>query len=220
MGDKEAKLMIPRSFISSIKTIFSCFCLTLIYSHSFAQDSLVDISELSTTFNYEIRYATSNNFSKEKLYNCSMCLLRSEVATALNEANKYFYKKGYRIKIYDCYRPLDVQKKMWEKVPNPSYVANPYTKGSIHNKGAAIDLTLETLEGCYVEMGSDYDYFGKEAHIDNLNFSKDVLDNRKTLMAGMRKFGFQTIRTEWWHFNYKKNSSYPTLNQPFPCPNE
>lgn len=182
-----------------------------------AQEQLVNLEELSTEFVYEIRYATPNNFIGETLYDCAKCLLRPEIAEAILEANQYFCELGYRIKIYDCYRPLDVQKKMWSKVPKPGYVGNPYGNGSIHNKGAAIDMTLETLEGCYVEMGSDYDHFGRAAHIDNYNFSKEILANRKLLFEGMRKFGFNPIRTEWWHFNYKKNRSYKTLNLAFPC---
>ncbi len=181
------------------------------------QDELVDIASLSTEFDYEIRYATPQNFIGETLYDCAKCLLRPEVAEALVEANQYFCELGYKIKFYDCYRPLDVQKKMWSKVPRPTYVANPYGKGSIHNKGAAVDITLVTLEGCYVEMGSDYDYFGREAHIDNYNFSEEILANRKLLIDGMRKHGFQTVRTEWWHYSYRKNRSFPTLNDPLPC---
>ena len=181
------------------------------------QEPLVNLEELSTEFSYEIRYATPNNFIGETLYDCAKCLLRPEVAEALLQANQYFCEKGFRIKIYDCYRPLDVQKKMWAKVPRPTYVGNPYGNGSIHNKGAAVDITLETLEGCYVEMGSDYDYFGREAHIDNYNFSKEILANRKLLFEGMRNFGFNTIRTEWWHFSFQKNWSYKTLNVPLPC---
>ena len=202
------------------RNIFIAFILLFSFSNkSISQNSLENLSETSSEFRYEIRYATNSNFIGEQLYDCEMCLLRPKVAQALNQANEYFIKKGFRIKIYDCYRPLDVQKKMWKKAPNPTYVANPYTKGSVHNKGAAIDLTIETLEGCYVEMGSDYDYFGIEAHIDNTNLPKNVLENRAILIEGMRVFGFQTIRTEWWHFNYKYNS-YSILNTPFPCENE
>lgn len=187
------------------------------FSEEKFQQPLVNIEDLSTEFSFEIRYATPNNFIGETLYDCPKCLLRPEVAEALLKANQYFCEKGYRIKIYDCYRPLDVQKKMWAKVPRPTYVGNPYGNGSIHNKGAAVDITLETLDGCYVEMGSDYDYFGREAHIDNYNFSKQILANRKLLFDGMRKFGFNTIRTEWWHFSFRKNWSYQTLNVPLPC---
>lgn len=203
-----------------MKSFLISLFLTLLYGFSTevkAQEPLVNLEELSTQFNYEIRYATPNNFIDETLYDCAKCLLRPEVAKALLEANQYFCELGYQIKIYDCYRPLDVQKKMWSKVPKPGYVGNPYGNGSIHNRGAAVDLTLETLDGCYVEMGSDYDYFGKEAHIDNYNFSKEILNNRKLLFEGMGKFGFSPIRTEWWHFNYKRNRSYKILNVPLPC---
>ncbi len=181
------------------------------------QNSLVNLAHLSSEFSYDVRYATANNFIGEVLYDCSLCLLQPEVAEALLKANQFFCEKGYRIKLYDCYRPLDVQKKMWAKVPRPTYVANPYGKGSIHNKGAAVDMTLETLEGCSVDMGSDYDFFGRAAHIDNYNFSEEILKHRKLLFEGMRRFGFQTVRTEWWHFSYRKNWSYPTLNESLPC---
>ena len=182
-----------------------------------SQNKLINLSSLSSEFSYEIRYATPNNFIGETLYDCAVCLLQSEVADVLLKANIYFCEKGYRIKLYDCYRPLDVQKRMWEKVPRPTYVANPYEKGSIHNKGAAVDITIETLDGCFVDMGCDYDFFGREAHIDSYNFSEKILANRKLLIDGMRMFGFNTVRTEWWHFSYKKNWSYPTLNVPLPC---
>ena len=186
-------------------------------SEKIPQNDLVDISEISSEFEYEIRYATPNNFIGEKLYDCPKCLLRPQVAQALLAANQYFCERGYRIKIFDCYRPLDVQKKMWAKVPRATYVANPYEKGSIHNKGAAVDITLVTLEGCYLDMGSDYDFFGRAAHIDNLNFSEEILARRKLLSEGMQIHGFKTVRTEWWHFSFKKNWSYETLNTPLPC---
>ncbi len=186
-------------------------------ANEYPQDTLVNLKDLSTEFSYEIRYATPNNFIGETLYDCAECLLRPEVAEALLQANQFFCENGYRIKIYDCYRPLDVQKKMWAKVPRATYVGNPYGNGSVHNKGAAVDITLETLDGCYVEMGSDYDYFGREAHIDNYNFSKEILANRKLLFEGMRKFGFNTIRTEWWHFSYNRNWNYKTLNIALSC---
>jgi D-alanyl-D-alanine dipeptidase len=197
--------------------LLTAFLFLSFSSEENTQEPLVDLESLSTEFSYEIRYATPNNFIGETLYDCPKCLLRPDVAEALLNANQYFCEKGYRIKIYDCYRPLDVQKKMWAKVPRPTYVGNPYGNGSVHNKGAAVDITLETLEGCYVEMGSDYDYFGREAHIDNYNFSAEILANRKLLFEGMRKFGFNTIRTEWWHFSFKRNWSYKTLNVPLPC---
>lgn len=182
-----------------------------------AQVDLIDLESLSNEFEYEMRYATSNNFVGEILYECPKCLLRAEVAKALILANQYFCDNGYRIKIFDCYRPLDTQMKMWSKVPRATYVANPNKEGSIHNRAAAVDITLVTLEGCEVDMGSDFDHFGPKAHSDNPNISDEIKLNRNLLFSGMRSFGFFTIRTEWWHFSYQKNLSYPIENIPLPC---
>lgn len=178
---------------------------------------LQDMAIYREEFEYEIRYATSNNFIGEPLYDCSKCLLQPEVAEAVWQANQYFCELGYKIKFYDCYRPLDVQKYMWSKVPRPTYVANPYGKGSIHNRAAAVDITLVTLEGCYVEMGSDYDFFGRASHIDNLNFSSEILNNRKILREGMLAHGFKTVRTEWWHYSFRKNYGFHVLNEKYEC---
>ena len=175
------------------------------------------MEQYGNAFDYEIRYATNHNFISETLYDCPKCYLHPDVALAILEANEYFCELGYKIKFYDCYRPLAVQKKMWKKVPRPTYVANPYTKGSVHNRGAAVDLTLVTLDGCFVDMGSDYDFFGRASHIDNYSLPKTVLENRKLLQDGLKKVGFKTVRTEWWHFGYQKNWSYPILDTPFNC---
>ena len=174
---------------------------------SYAQqaEALVKLDTLNDRFTYDIRYASTNNFLEEAFYDCAACYLRPEVANALKEANHYFCEKGYRIVLFDCYRPVSAQKKMWAVYPNPQYVANPYTSGSVHNRGAAVDISLEKLDGTPVDMGTDHDYFGKEAHIDNTSLPQKVLENRKLLQEGMIRFGFETIRSEWWHFNYKKN---------------
>ncbi len=178
---------------------------------------LVKLDTLKDGFTYDIRYATANNFLKEAFYDCAACYLRPEVAAALKEANHYFCEKGYRIVLFDCYRPVSAQKKMWAVYPNAQYVANPYTTGSVHNRGAAVDISLERLDGTPVDMGTDHDFFGREAHIDNTDLPEAVLKNRKLLQEGMIRFGFETIRTEWWHFNYKKNYSFEIINFDFDC---
>ncbi|MEE3225750.1 MAG: M15 family metallopeptidase [Bacteroidota bacterium] len=192
----------------------------LLGSFAFAQQAeipLIKIDTLADGFTYDIRYATDNNFLKEAFYDCASCYLRPEVAAALKEANHYFCEKGYRIVLYDCYRPVSAQKKMWAVYPNAQYVANPYTSGSVHNRGAAVDLSLEKLDGTPLNMGTDFDFFGREAHIDNTSLPQEVLNNRKLLQEGMTRFGFQTIRTEWWHFNYKKNYGFEIIDFDFEC---
>ena len=124
--------------------------------------SFVNLQDYSKDFVLDMRYATPNNFLKQQVYDCAKCFLRLKTVKALIAANNEFLKLGYRIKLFDCYRPLDVQKKMWAIVSDPNYVANP-AKGSVHNRGGAIDMTLVDMNGQELSMGTPFDFFGKEA---------------------------------------------------------
>ena len=106
--------------------------------------------------------------------------------------------------MYDCYRPQSAQYKLWKKMPDRRYVAPP-TKGSMHSRGGALDLTiihLETKEE--LEMGTEYDYFGREAYWVNKNLPEETLNNRQLLRSTLEKHGFKTTPTEWWHFSYRR----------------
>ncbi|MFS4467845.1 M15 family metallopeptidase [Maribacter sp. 2210JD10-5] len=181
-----------------------------------ADTTFVRLADYDDSFAYDLRYATENNFLKEKVYDCAECYTRIKTAKALIKANTDFKKKGVRIKFFDCYRPNSVQYKMWEIVPNPQYVANP-KKGSIHNKGGAVDITLETLEGKELDMGTDFDFFGKRAYHDNFNLPEQVLANRKLLKETMEAHGFWSIRTEWWHYNLSSASNEKVANFKWKC---
>jgi D-alanyl-D-alanine dipeptidase len=190
------------------------FCITPIFSQ---ESPLVNIEDYGGVYAYDVKYATDDNFLKTTVYDCVQCLLLPEIAEAIAAANHDFCELGYKIQFYDCYRPLSVQKKMWAIYPNPSYVGNPYKSGSIHNRGAAIDMTIVKLDGTPIDMGSDYDHFGKEAHMDHPH-SDTVKANRKLLWDIMKNNGFSPIRTEWWHFNYEaKNYGLKVLDIDFDC---
>lgn len=148
----------------------------------------------------DIRYATTNNFVGEQMYECGKCFLTKNAYTQLMKVHKELQLKGLGIKLYDCYRPKPVQQKLWDKTPNASYVTPPW-KGSMHNRGLAIDLTIIDSRGKELAMGTEYDYFGKEAHYDHMDHPKEVLDNRKMMRTIMEHYGFAGIRTEWWHFS-------------------
>lgn len=178
--------------------------------------TFIRLADYSSDFAYELRYATENNFLKTKVYDCAECYTRSKTAKALIAANKVLLKQGYRIKFFDCYRPNSVQYKMWEIFPNPQYVADP-AKGSIHNRGGAVDITLETLNGEELNMGTDFDFFGKEAHHDHLQLPQEVLQNRTLLKETMEAHGFWSIRTEWWHYNLGSASNDPVANFRWDC---
>lgn len=164
--------------------------------------SMVVLQEYSDLFAFDMKYATANNFLKEKVYECDNCLLRFKVVKALIPAAKKFALRGMKIKFFDCTRPVEVQKKMWQIMPDGRYVANPYKSGSIHNRGAAVDITLIDSLGNELDMGTEFDHFGEEAHHAYSNLSDTVIANRTYLKETMQFAGFNPIRTEWWHYNY------------------
>jgi D-alanyl-D-alanine dipeptidase len=159
-------------------------------------------------FVVDIRYATTDNFTKKKIYDCGKCFLRPEAAKALKNIRSELYEKyGYSIKVFDCFRPKAFQQRLWDIVPNPDYVTPPQ-KGSMHSRGLAVDLTIVDKEGMELNMGTTYDFFGEEAHQDYKGHSDKINKNRSLLKATMEKYGFGSIRTEWWHYSYT-SKSYP-----------
>jgi zinc D-Ala-D-Ala dipeptidase len=175
----------------------------------------VDVYAEDPSILLDIRYATTNNFTKAQIYDCPRCLLRPEAARAILKAQKDLKKKGYGLKMFDCYRPRPYQQRLWDKVPNPDYVTPP-AKGSMHSRGAAVDLTIVDAQGRELNMGTEYDFFGKEAHTDNLDLPAEVLENRKMLRETLEKAGFKGIRTEWWHFSYQLKQ-YSLSDYVWPC---
>ncbi len=155
----------------------------------------------------DIRYATKNNFTKKQIYPCGKCYLRPDAAQAIEKAHQILKAKHYYgLKVFDCYRPRPAQQRLWDVVPNPDYVTPP-AKGSMHNRGLAVDLTIVDAKGKDLEMGTPYDFFGKEAHTDNLSLPANVLRNRQLLTSVLKEVGFSGIRTEWWHFSFDSNGA-------------
>ena len=180
------------------------------------QSDFVRLKDLSADFVYELKYATPDNFLKQAVYDCGECYLRKSTAEALVKANEAFKQLGYRIKLFDCYRPLSVQKKMWKILPGTHYVANP-AKGSKHNRGAAVDLTLVDAQGKELNMGTPFDFFGKEAHHTYTQHSKEVLENRKLLKETLDKYNFKSIYSEWWHYEYRPEMQSKVENFEWQC---
>jgi len=180
------------------------------------QSDFVRLKDLSPDFVYELKYATPDNFLKQAVYDCGECYLRKSTAEALVKANEAFKQLGYRIKLFDCYRPLSVQKKMWKILPGTHYVANP-AKGSKHNRGAAVDLTLVDAQGKELNMGTPFDFFGKEAHHTYTQHSKEVLENRKLLKETLDKYNFKSIYSEWWHYEYRPEMQSKVENFEWQC---
>ncbi len=180
-------------------------------------NGFTEVNQLDKSIRLDIRYATANNFTKVKIYDCPRCFLRPEPAEALVKAHKILQKKGLGLKMFDCYRPRPYQQRLWDKVPDPNYVTPPH-KGSMHSRGAAVDLTIIDDKGKELDMGTEYDFFGVEAHTDYLKHSTQILENRKLLTETLAAVGFKGIRTEWWHFSFQ-GKDYPLSDYVWPCKN-
>lgn len=190
-------------------------CVLLFQGLLYAEENpLVDIQKINANIKLDIRYATADNFVKEPLYPEARCLLRKEVAEKIDRIQKNLEKIGLGLKIYDGYRPLSVQKKLWAKFPVEGFVANP-AKGSNHNRGAALDVTLVNQDGQELPMPSAYDEFTERAHRDYAGGTEEERKNRKILEMEMRKEGFVGLKTEWWHFDDKDAKAYPVLDYDF-----
>ena len=181
-------------------------------------NAFVNISNYSKDFVLDMKYATADNFLKEKVYPCDECFLRVKTVKALLAANKAFLEKGFRIKLYDCYRPRSIQKKMWKIVPDVNYVANP-KKGSIHNRGGAVDISLIDANGKELDMGTTFDFFGKEASHNYTNLPEEIIANRKFLKEIMLQHHFKSFDSEWWHYNLNGSNKDQVSDQKWRCPN-
>ena len=181
-------------------------------------NAFVNLRNYSNDFVFDMKYATADNFLKEKVYPCDECFLRVKTVKALLEANKSFLDKGFKIKLFDCYRPKSIQKKMWKIVPDADFVANP-KKGSIHNRGGAVDISLVNISGIEVDMGTKFDFFGKEASHNYQNLSSEILANRKFLKEIMLQHNFKSFDSEWWHYNLNGSNKDKISNQKWQCHN-
>jgi zinc D-Ala-D-Ala dipeptidase len=163
----------------------------------------------------DLRYATKDNLLHRQVYpDGARCLLLPETAERLARAAAQLRAQGLRLKVYDCYRPRAVQWEMWKLYPRPGYVADP-KKGSNHNRGAAVDLTLVTAEGKAVEMPTPFDTFTPAAHQGYAGGSAKSRANRETLRQAMEAAGFRPNRMEWWHFDLPGATKLPVLDVPF-----
>ncbi len=175
---------------------------------------LVDLQKEIPSITVEIKYATADNFTKEVLYPEARCFIRKEVAEKLARVQKDLQIQNLSLKFFDAYRPLSVQKKMWAIYPVEGYVANP-AKGSNHNRGAAVDVTLVDADGNELAMPSAYDEFTERAHRNYAGGTDIERKNRQILQDAMEKEGFVGLKSEWWHFDDKDAKSYPVLDLSF-----
>jgi D-alanyl-D-alanine dipeptidase len=178
--------------------------------------NLIDVKSLNSDLFVDLKYASVDNFMKMKLYNrLKSAYLQKDVAERLSKCQDYLkkIKPNYHLLIYDAVRPVSVQQKMWDALDSipfserTKFVSNP-ANGSIHNYGAAVDLTICDSKGVSLDMGAGYDDIRQIAYprleekfLASGELSIEQIENRKLLRRVMESQGFKNIETEWWHFN-------------------
>ena len=178
---------------------------------------LVELVKLDSTVKRDIRYATSNNFMKRRMYAQARAFLQRSAAEALVRAHRKLSNQGYGILVFDGYRPWSVTKKFWDETPREKhkFVADP-KKGSKHNRGCAVDCSLYDLKtGKEIEMPSPYDDFTEKAAADYTGGTEEQMRTRNILRRALEAEGFTVNPDEWWHFDYKDWRMYRVLNVPF-----
>jgi beta-N-acetylhexosaminidase/D-alanyl-D-alanine dipeptidase len=190
-------------------------------SGSGSSSDLTDLSTLVPDAIVDLRYATPDNFSATAVYPpAARCLLAPPVAARLARAADELRGAGYRLILWDCYRPFSVQKRFWQLVPDPRYVAEPKedsqgrpVSGSIHSRAAAVDVSLADASGTPLAMPTAHDHFGPEAHRDH-PLPADVAARMRVLDHAMTHAGFEGLATEWWHYAADDAWRYPLRDEP------
>lgn len=178
---------------------------------------LVELVRLDRSIKLDVRYATANNFTGRAVYTEARAFLQRPAAEALVRASHALRKKGYGLTVFDGYRPWSVTKLFWELTPadKKQFVADP-AKGSRHNRGCAVDLTLYDLKtGRQVSMPGEYDEMSERSHINYAGGTPEQRRLRDLLRAALEAEGFKPYEPEWWHYDFKDWREYPILNLSF-----
>lgn len=174
---------------------------------------LVDLAIVDPRIRIDLRYATSRNMVGVPLYPVARALLRAPVAARLVVAQDELVARGFGLKVWDAYRPLSVQRRLWEHLPDPKFIAPP-ARGSRHNRGTTVDVTLVDAAGADVDMPTDFDEFTPAAHRRCLTVAPRAARHRDLLDDAMRAAGFVGIESEWWHYDAPDWERYPLLDVP------
>ncbi len=186
-------------------------------SADFYAPALVELVKLDPTIKLDIRYATTDNFLSSPMYEEARAFLQKPAAEALLRVSKEVQAKGYGLLIHDAYRPWYITKMFWDGTPadKHNFVADP-AKGSIHNRGCAVDITLYDLKtGKAVSMPSLYDEMTERSYPDYKGGTDEERQHRQMLREAMERQDFKVYEYEWWHFNYKDWQHYPIMNLEF-----
>lgn len=167
----------------------------------------------------DLRYATTDNVVGVALYAAPRCWLRAEAATRLAAAAATLRARGWRLVLWDCYRPASVQRALWAHRPDPAFVARPVfdadgrpLAGSVHSRGGAIDVSLADLDGRPLAMPTAHDDFSPAA--SGAAARGPARDHLRALRAALTSSGFHPIASEWWHFEATGGAGWSLVDEP------
>jgi len=173
--------------------------------------TLIAISEETHGVEIDLKYATPDNFTGKPVYGRADCYLHGEAEKALRAAVTLAELQGWRLRIFDAFRPSEVQWKLWGPTPGPDFLADP-RRGSPHSRGVAVDVTLiDVASGDALDMGTGFDAFTPLSHHGNTGVSPEAQKNRLLLMGLMTTAGWDFYRNEWWHYQLFDSRDYPVM---------
>jgi D-alanyl-D-alanine dipeptidase len=175
---------------------------------------LVDMKEVNPRIMVDMKYATEDNFTKKRLYESNICFLKKSTAIKLDAVQKELEGMNLGLKVWDCYRPLAVQRILWAILPDERYVAKP-EKGSRHNRASSVDVTLVDSQGKELQMPTGFDDFSPRAYHHFQDLPDQAIRNRDLLKGLMEKAGFIPLPEEWWHYDDQKWKEFDILDIPF-----
>ncbi len=182
----------------------------------FVYKGLVELTAVDDSFVIDQRYATENNFTGVAHHDPDPCPVQQDVQALLRRANDAAKAEGYRIKIWDAYRPISVQQALHDSAPAElsAYVPAPGPY-SMHARGITVDVTLCTLDGTELDMPTGFDDFSDHAHSDYAGATEEQKQNRELLNRFMSEAGFKRSKLEWWHFDGPNRDRYEILDVSF-----
>lgn len=180
---------------------------TLPTEPALAEEDFVQVNAYIPEIFQDLRYAGENNFTGQVIYAFSDAYLRWGTVKKLQAVSRELGEQGLGLKIWDGFRPVSAQFRLWQVCPDPAYVANPEKGYSSHSRGNTVDITLVDSQGRELEMPTDFDDFSPKADRDYSDCTEQAAANARLLEQVMEKHGFTGYAAEWWHFT--DTQSYP-----------
>ena len=184
------------------------------------QGNLVKLKEIDDDFIIDLKYATADNFTGQQIYESGECWMDRHTAKILIEARNIFKKDGYRVKIWDAYRPIRAQQKFWDVLPDNNFVAMPPDMSKLktfrptHMNGLCVDITLTDMNGKDILMPTEFDDLTERASLDCRDTPEEGRKNAMYMRKVMESVGFKHYDGEWWHFYDVSTEPTPFLDFP------